>query len=42
MLSLSVFFKGLGIGSGLIVAIGAQNAFVLKQGSNSNMYFGYV
>ncbi|HFF4338870.1 TPA: amino acid transporter, partial [Acinetobacter baumannii] len=24
MLSLSVFFKGLGIGSGLIVAIGAQ------------------
>lgn len=28
----SAFFKGLGIGAGLIVAIGAQNAFVLRQG----------
>jgi L-lysine exporter family protein LysE/ArgO len=26
------FFEGLGTGAGLIVAIGAQNAFVLKQG----------
>ncbi|HXA47497.1 MAG TPA: LysE/ArgO family amino acid transporter [Burkholderiaceae bacterium] len=26
------FLKGLGIGAGLIVAIGAQNAFVLRQG----------
>lgn len=29
---LSTFFKGFGIGSGLIIAIGAQNAFVLSQG----------
>lgn len=28
----SVFFTGLGIGLSLIVAIGAQNAFVLRQG----------
>ncbi len=27
-----VFLEGLGIGAGLIIAIGAQNAFVLKQG----------
>lgn len=39
MLSLSVFFKGLGIGSGLIVAIGAQNAFVLKQGLKQQYVF---
>ena len=26
------FFKGYGVGSGLIMAIGAQNAFVLKKG----------
>ena len=26
------FIKGMGIGAGLIIAIGAQNAFVLKQG----------
>lgn len=26
------FFKGMGIGAGLIIAIGAQNAFVLSQG----------
>lgn len=29
---LLAFLKGLGIGAGLIVAIGAQNAFVLRQG----------
>jgi L-lysine exporter family protein LysE/ArgO len=29
---LFAFLKGLGIGAGLIVAIGAQNAFVLRQG----------
>ncbi len=39
MLSLSVFFKGFGIGSGLIVAIGAQNAFVLKQGLKQQYVF---
>lgn len=39
MLSLSVFMKGFGIGSGLIVAIGAQNAFVLKQGLKQQYIF---
>lgn len=39
MLSLSVFMKGFGIGSGLIVAIGAQNAFVLKQGLKQQYVF---
>lgn len=29
---LAVYFKGLALGLGLIVAIGAQNAFVLRQG----------
>jgi L-lysine exporter family protein LysE/ArgO len=28
----SAFFKGMGVGSGLIVAIGAQNVFLLRQG----------
>ena len=28
----SVFLTGLGVGLGLILAIGAQNAFVLRQG----------
>jgi len=31
MLGLAVF-KGMGMGAGLIVAIGAQNAFLLRQG----------
>ncbi len=31
-LPLSAFGRGLGLGAGLIVAIGAQNAFVLRQG----------
>lgn len=31
-MSLTAYFAGLGAGAGLIVAIGAQNAFVLKQG----------
>ncbi|MER8076793.1 LysE/ArgO family amino acid transporter [Acinetobacter pittii] len=39
MFSLSIFFKGFGIGSGLIVAIGAQNAFVLKQGLKQQYVF---
>ena len=32
MITLSVFLTGLGVGLGLILAIGAQNAFVLRQG----------
>lgn len=28
----AVFFKGMGLGAGLIVAIGSQNAFLLRQG----------
>lgn len=32
MLPLTPFFAGLGAGAGLIVAIGAQNMFVLRQG----------
>ena len=31
-MSLSVFFAGMTMGLSLIVAIGAQNAFVLRQG----------
>lgn len=30
------FFQGLGLGSGLIIAIGAQNTFVLSQGLKKN------
>ncbi len=35
---LLTFLKGLGAGSGLIIAIGAQNAFVLSQGVKRNHY----
>jgi len=35
---LLTFLKGFGIGSGLIIAIGAQNAFVLSQGVRKNHY----
>jgi L-lysine exporter family protein LysE/ArgO len=35
---LLTFLKGFGAGSGLIVAIGAQNAFVLSQGVKKNHY----
>ncbi len=31
-MSLPVYFEGLGLGASLIIAIGAQNAFVLRQG----------
>jgi len=31
-MDLALLFKGLGFGAGLIVAIGSQNAFVLRQG----------
>ena len=33
------FFEGCGTGAGLIIAIGAQNAFVLKQGILKNYVF---
>ena len=32
MFDFTIFSEGLGIGAGLIIAIGAQNAFVLRQG----------
>lgn len=35
---LLTFLKGFGIGSGLIIAIGAQNAFVLSQGVKKSHY----
>jgi len=35
---LLTFLKGFGAGSGLIIAIGAQNAFVLSQGVRKNHY----
>ncbi len=33
---MQTFLSGFGIGLGLIVAIGAQNAFVLRQGLNDH------
>ena len=39
MLEFSPFFQGLSIGLGLIIAIGAQNAFVIKQGLLKNQVF---
>jgi len=35
---LLTFFKGFGTGAGLIIAIGAQNAFVLSQGVKKNHF----
>jgi len=35
---LLAFAKGMGTGAGLIIAIGAQNAFVLSQGARKNHY----
>lgn len=35
---LLAFLKGVGVGSGLIIAIGAQNAFVLNHGVRKNHY----
>src|ERR1700761_3040058 len=40
-MSLTAYFAGLGAGAGLIVAIGAQNAFVLRQGLQ-RQYVGAV
>jgi len=34
-----ILFQGLGLGSGLIIAIGAQNAFVLRQGLKHEHHF---
>jgi L-lysine exporter family protein LysE/ArgO len=39
MMNLSVFFAGLSMGLSLIVAIGAQNAFVLRQGLKGEHVF---
>lgn len=39
---LSTYVQGLAVGMSLIIAIGAQNAFVLKQGLKSSLFFGYV
>ncbi|PLY05838.1 MAG: amino acid transporter [Desulfuromonas sp.] len=36
---MTVFLQGFGVGAGLIVAIGAQNAFVLAQGARRNYPF---
>lgn len=38
-MAISVFLTGLGMGLGLIVAIGAQNAFVLRQGLRGEHVF---
>jgi L-lysine exporter family protein LysE/ArgO len=35
----SAFLEGFGVGGGLIVAIGAQNAFVLTQGVRRNFHY---
>ncbi len=39
MQEFSPFYQGFGVGLGLIVAIGAQNAFVIKQGLLNNQVF---
>ena len=38
-MNISIFFTGLGVGLSLIVAIGAQNAFVLRQGLKGEHVF---
>ncbi len=40
--TLSAFLAGLGIGASLIIAIGAQNAFVLRQGLRREHVFAVV
>jgi L-lysine exporter family protein LysE/ArgO len=42
MPDISPFYQGLSIGLGLIIAIGAQNAFVIKQGLLKNQVFTIV
>ena len=39
MISFNAFFSGFSLGLSLILAIGAQNAFVLKQGIKNSMFF---
>jgi L-lysine exporter family protein LysE/ArgO len=39
MISLPILLEGFGLGAGLIVAIGAQNAFVLRQGLRRSYLF---
>ena len=38
-MSATVFIQGFGLGAGLIIAIGAQNAFVLRQGLKHEHHF---
>lgn len=38
-MSTALFLKGMGLGAGLIIAIGAQNAFVLRQGLKHEHHF---
>ncbi|MDH5772530.1 MAG: LysE/ArgO family amino acid transporter [Rhodospirillaceae bacterium] len=36
---IDIFFQGLALGAGLIIAIGSQNAFVLRQGLKRDKHF---
>ena len=36
---MGAFWQGVGLGAGLIIAIGAQNAFVLRQGLKKQHVF---
>jgi len=38
-MSIALFLQGLGLGGGLIIAIGAQNAYVLRQGLKREHHF---
>lgn len=38
-MSAALFLQGMGLGAGLIIAIGAQNAFVLRQGLKHQHHF---
>lgn len=38
----TAFFKGMGLGGGLIIAIGSQNAYLLKQGLKRESVFACV
>lgn len=42
MSDLTIYLTGLGIGLSLIIAIGAQNAFVLRQGLRGSHVFPVV
>ncbi len=38
-MNIALFLQGMGLGAGLIIAIGAQNAFVLRQGLKHQHHF---